>query len=101
MNSGTELDQIFHTHFKHRAGVVDRGGQSSLQNIYFHLSGSSPPFTLHQSVTQSLERGTLLRSKHYPICDAPSMRSARRRAALLHHRNRAEITVLVCEQRPV
>ena len=35
MNSGTELDQIFHTHVKHRAGVVDRGVQSSLLNIYF------------------------------------------------------------------
>ena len=42
------------THFKHRAGVVDRGGQSSLLNMYFHLSGSSPPFTLFQSVTQNL-----------------------------------------------
>ena len=38
--------------------------------------------------------------KTYPICDCPLKRTARRGAASLRDRNGAEITVLMCEQKP-
>ena len=36
----------------------------------------------------------------YPICDSPLWRSTRRGAARLRYRNRAKITVLMCERMP-
>ena len=37
----------------------------------------------------------------YPMCDSALKRSARRGATSLRYRSRAQITVFVCEQKPL
>ena len=75
--------------------------QSSLLQIYFRLSGSSPRSYLFTSAKGRSGVHTAPKNgkKNYPICDAPLSRSARRSFAR-RHRNCASTTVLVCEQKP-
>ena len=87
------------THIEHRARAFARErvgwtkSQSSLLNSYFRLSGFlSSLQIIHFRYGPNVS--TKVWQRTYPMCDAPRSKSS------LRDRNRAEIPVLMCEQKP-
>ena len=72
--------------------------QSSLLNIYFRFSKFQPSLLLiyFREGSNRYSHSTKVWHKTSPICNTPLSRSARLRSV----RDRAKITVLVCEQEP-
>ena len=102
-SNGAELEQVVHTYRTARRNGWPRGvwwtkSHSSFRNIYFRLSGFQASFLLihfrYSSNTCS----------HCTKCNTEPIRNVMllfrdRRGASLRCRNRAEITVLICEQK--
>ena len=97
MNSnGPEQHQSF-AHIKNRGGAVGREGlctktQSSLLNIYFHLSGFQASLLLIYFATGRILQ---IKSTRYVKFHIRKWRGA----ASVRHRNHAALTVHLCEQK--
>ena len=82
--------------------IMNSNGTELEQVTYFRLSGfqSSLPLIHFRHGPNTCSHCTKVRHRTYPICDATLSRSVRHSFCSLCYRDRAEITVLICEQKP-